>query len=124
MSRGYRHSDNGASVVFRDEVLMEAELKGSRTFKSSFAVISHRLVMVVVADAIHDFFSAIARRLWFIIEPMSTRATPIQVVIGVGLQDEPQAVIFALVEDGNASGRVILTQHYRVLDVLLDSSAE
>jgi hypothetical protein len=66
-----------ASLVFRDEVLIEAKLKGNRTSKSFFAVFPDRLIMVMVADTIHYFLGAIARRLWFIIEPMSTRAAPI-----------------------------------------------
>jgi hypothetical protein len=66
-----------ASLVFGDEVLIEAKLKGNRTSKSFFAVLSDRLIMVVIADTIHYFLDAIARRLWFIIEPMSTRAAPV-----------------------------------------------
>jgi len=113
-----------ASLVFRDEVLIEAKLKGNRTSKSFFAVFSDRLIMVAVADTVDYFLGAITRRLWFVIEPMSARAAPIQVIIEAGLEDEPQAVVSPFVEDGYASGRVVLTQHYRVLDVLFDRITE
>jgi hypothetical protein len=110
-----------ASLVFRGEVLIEAKLKCNRTSKSFFAVFSNRLIMVMVAETMHYFLGAIARCLWFVIEPMSTRAAPIYVVIGTGLEDEPQAVVVSFVEDGHASRRIIPTQHYRVLDISSDS---
>jgi hypothetical protein len=64
--RGRRDRNLGrgeASLVFRDEVLIEAKLKGNRTSKSFFAVFSDRLIMVVVADTIDYFLGAITRRL-------------------------------------------------------------